>query len=99
MIDQMQLIASANRALLFNILPSIRMIYVKVKNRGITLNIVSEEDLNDFERDIYFAVLGEISGDFESIDISQSETNFITSTLEFSMQKIDGIMVYARFEN
>ncbi|SEL98315.1 hypothetical protein [Parapedobacter koreensis] len=98
MIEKTQLLLSANRALLFNIIKAVRFIFVKVEDSILLLNVFTERSLTDDEKDIYYAMAGEISGDFEEIDDSCTNVTFIVTDDEFETIEQDGQLVYARHE-
>lgn len=96
MLDKLRL--SSSRALLFNVLPSIRFIFVKLKGHQLILSVYSDRALIKEEEDIYFSVCGEISGDFENIDESVSEVKFYVTNYCFEDIDEEGELIYARYE-
>jgi hypothetical protein len=97
--DKDKLLLSVQRALLFNILNSVRFIFIENQGDKILLTIYSDNELTTEEKDIYFAVLGEILGDFSNINDSASEVIFMINDIKFEKIKNQGILVYARYED
>lgn len=94
-----QLLLSTHRALLFNIISSVRFIFIHEKENRIVLDIYSDRELTDDEKDMYYAVSGEISGDFPTINDSLNEVFFIVENRKIERIMNDGHLVNARFEN
>ncbi|MGV6944276.1 hypothetical protein [Sphingobacterium kyonggiense] len=91
---------SLHRALLFNVLSSVRFIFIKVISDKLILTVFSDTDLSLAEKDIYYSVIGEITGDFKELDDSISEVKFIVSQVQYEelSNKNIGDLVYARYE-
>lgn len=98
MLEKKQLLLSAFRGLLFNIIAPVRFIFMQIIDNRLIITIYSDRELNELERDIYHAVSGEISGDFIFLDDSLSEVNFIVTNKTFETIKESGDLVFARYE-
>lgn len=98
MIEKSRLLLSALRAMLFNVIGTVRFIFVKVDDSVILLNVFTDRSLTDDEKDIYYAVAGEISGDFQEVDDSRTRVVFIVTSEKFEAIEHDGLLVYARHE-
>jgi hypothetical protein len=96
MIDKAQVFISVQRALLFNILKSLRFIFVKYGVNRIDLVFISDKELTDDERDIYYAVSSEIDGDFS--EIKSSSVTFVESNLELSTLDYEKFGIYSSIE-
>lgn len=97
-ITKTQLILSAHRALLFNILCSVRFIFIDVNDNKLLVSIYADKDFSVDEKDIYYAVSGEISGDFPELDDAISEVRFFVDDSNFEDITNPGILIYARHE-
>lgn len=87
-IDNKVLLLSAQRALLFNIIPSIRYVFIEARNDNeICMYIYTNRPLTEEEKDIYYSVLAEISGDFPEVDDSICKIDFFNSKEQYD--KID----------
>ncbi len=93
-----KIILSSNRALLFNIIPSVRLIFVRFEKNELTLSVYTDRELDEEEKDIYYAVGGEISGDFIKLKNSLADVHFYVSTNNFEELPQNGQLVYARHE-
>ncbi|MBD1434958.1 hypothetical protein H8B06_19210 [Sphingobacterium sp. DN00404] len=89
---------SSNRALLFNVISSVKYICVKLKKEKLILSVYCERELTEDEKDIYYAVAGEIIGDFVELDDSLTEVEFIVSNKKYEKSDCKGELVYARYE-
>lgn len=98
-IDQKALQLSVQRALLFNIIPIVRFIFIEIDTNSILkLLIYLKNEPSNEEKDIYYAVAGEISGDFSEIDDSKNEVQFIVGNSKFEdIQKLE-FLVFAMYE-
>ena len=97
-IDRNQLYISALRALLFNITSSIRFIFIQSVEDKLILFVYTDKELSESEKDIFYAVSGEISGDFPFLDDSKSEVNFVNDNNKFESIKNEGDLIFARYE-
>jgi|APEBP8051072266_1049373.scaffolds.fasta_scaffold06677_3 hypothetical protein len=96
--NYVQLLLSTYRALLFNIICSVRFIYLEqLENTEdkVNLFIYSDRELTEDEKDIYFAVAAEISGDY--CDMESPDVHFIVDNREYDPKNYQGKLVYARY--
>lgn len=91
-----ELLWSAHRALLFNVTPNTRFIFMEVRANHIIIYVYSEEELNDEELDVYYSVAAEMEGDFA--EVVTSEVYFFVTTDPFeNVIKLEHLL-YARYE-
>lgn len=96
-INQLSLRASLQRALLYNIIPAVRVISVDVDNESnLFINVCCDRELNQEEKDIYFSVGGEVAGDFP--EIKNTDVNFSFLPVESGECLVFPLVVYARYE-
>jgi hypothetical protein len=98
-INNERLLLSVQRALLFNIINSVRFIFIENKGEELLMSVYTDTELMNEEKDIYYAVLGEILGDFTNINDAASEVIFIVNRSAFEKINNSGILVYARYED
>lgn len=100
MIDLNRVRLSLHRALLFNILCSVQFIFVKVIGNKLILTVYSDVEFSLAEKDVYYSVIGEVTGDFVELDDSISELNLVVSKVNFEKLATSnsGDLIYARYE-
>ncbi|GAB4034672.1 hypothetical protein GCM10028809_40910 [Spirosoma gilvum] len=94
--DRIQLRLFASRALLFNVLSCTRFIFVEFKSGHLLLRIYNDRELTDDEKDIYYAVYGELEGDFTGSICGEVDLQVTRAPFEQIDQT--GELVYARYE-
>ena len=96
-IENSKLRLSAQRALLFNIPLSVRLIFVELNSKNILQMLVySDQDLSEEERDLLYSAAGEIEGDF--VEIEDSDVEIIISKKSYEDIKKLESLVFARAE-
>ena len=86
----------AHGALLFNLSPKFRMISLEIE-KGLKALVVTTEELNEEEKDLFYSFVGEIEGHFDEI------INIDTEILVDGKTSIDdlprlSILVHAFYE-
>ncbi|WP_392559807.1 hypothetical protein [Orbus mooreae] len=72
--NDLQLLLSAQRAMLFNISPKFRMISIDIdSDRVLQVLVVISSEVDEEEKDLMYSFAGEIEGDFSEI----SSTNVV----------------------
>lgn len=98
MISNKQLFISAQRALNpLDISNSIVLIVAIITKDKLQIDVFSEIELTSDERDVCYAISGEISGDFPDLDDSKSEVNFFSIDSALQIRPKDNVIVYYRF--
>lgn len=83
--DDIKILLSAQRAMLFNICPKFRMISVELmKDSTLKVLVIISESLTEEEEDLAYSFSGEIEGDYP--EIVSSNVFFLLDT-----QKIDNL--------
>ncbi len=96
-VELASLLRSAQRAFLFNITASMRLIAIDKSDNGVDMYVSSYQELSEDEIDCVYGAAGEITGDFVELD----DINVIFSvcndeTIDISQFK--GTIIYARCE-
>lgn len=79
-------------------IPPLRFIFVQVVGKKMVLTIYTDRKLNEKEKDIYYSMSGEMSGDFPEINDALCEVNFIVSNKSLEDLPKEGELFFARFE-
>jgi hypothetical protein len=93
--DRRSLRLFTNRTLLFNVLSCTSFIFVELKaGQGqLVLRVYNDRELTEDEKDVYYAVYGEIKGDF--IDSMSGKVDFQTTQAPYEQIDQSGDLVYA----
>jgi hypothetical protein len=94
-----ELLLSAQRALLFNIIPKVKYIFIETVNTQLLMMVYSNKELTPEEKDMYFAVCGEIVGDFEYLSLEYSEVRFEFGIIQYDELKKLENLVFAQYSS
>lgn len=76
--NDVQLLLSAQRAMLFNISPKFRMISIDVDCAGVLqVLVITSSKLDEEEKDLMYSFAGEIEGDY--LEISSTNVEFLVN--------------------
>lgn len=98
MVTDTSLMLSAQRALLFAVSSSLRFLSMEVNGAMLRMRLYLDTEPAEDEKDMYFAVSGEISGDFPELDDALSSTEFVVSSQSFDDLEHLKLLVFARAE-
>lgn len=77
--NELQLLLSAQRAMLFNISPKFRMISIDIDfDRVLQVLVIISSEVDEEEKDLMYSFAGEIEGDFS--EISSTNVEFIINS-------------------
>lgn len=96
-IEQSKFLLSAQRALLFCVTSTMRLIFIEICDEGrLKMLVYVQTELSKDELDMLYSAAGEICGDFIGVDYSDVEVVVSNSSYE----QIKGLkhLVYARAE-
>jgi len=90
---------SFQRALLFNIISSVRFIFTEMNASGsLDMIVYTDRELTESEKDIYYAVSGEVIGDFVDMGC-HGYVKFVTDLRDYTEVPKLELLVYARYED
>jgi hypothetical protein len=93
-----ELILSFQRALLFNILPSVRYIFAEIREiNSLDMLVYTDRELSEWEKDVYYAVSAEVEGDFVEVG-AQGTVKFVTDVRDYAEVSKLQLLIYARYE-
>ncbi len=95
MVERNALLLSAQRALLFAVSPALRFISIEASDRELRMRVHMMSEPSEDERDMYFAMSGEIIGDFPELDVAQSGVEFVVDMRPFEQLEHLKYLVFA----
>jgi hypothetical protein len=95
-ITKAELLLSAQRALLFAIIPSVQFISVEITGNTLSMYVYVDKELNEEEKDIYYSAIAEMERDFA--ETHNTHIDFFISKAKFEDVKHLQHLVYARYE-
>lgn len=82
--NDVQLLLSAQRAMLFNISPKFRMISIDIDSaRVLQVLVIISSEVNEEEKDLMYSFAGEIEGDYT--EISSTNVEFLVNTDDINL--------------
>lgn len=90
-----QLLLAFQNALLFNITYGTRLILADVIESKLIIWVYLDREPTVHEKDVYYSVSAEITGDFLELDESLSEVQFLTESFSEESLK-DRLLLFAR---
>ncbi len=96
-VNQIELLLSVQRALLFSVTPNIRLIFIEMHaDDSLKMLAYVDSEPTEDELDLLYSAAGEVCGDF--VGLNESDVQFIVSAENFESLKKLKHLVYARAE-
>ncbi|WP_373962718.1 hypothetical protein [Kosakonia sacchari] len=95
--NEVRILLSAQRAMLFNICPKFRMISLEVNaDNVLKVLIIISEVLTDEEKDLAYSLSGEIEGDYP--ELVSSDVSFSLDTRDIDLLPRLKILVFSLYK-
>lgn len=90
-----QFLLAFQRALLFNVTYRTRLILADIIDSKLIIWVYLDSEPTDDEKDVYYSVCAELTGEFIELDDNISEVQFLTDN--FSEENLNGkLLLFAR---